>query len=561
MSMSSYPNFKVLSWNVCGAGSKDFQRAMRLLIKVYSPDFLLIIEPQISGDRATTVCSSLGYGDVLRVDADGRSGGIWLAWRSNDFQIQLIDASQQHISVKVSNNSQRDWILTGVYGSPKYRFHQLLWSHLIQFGRDLEIPWLVTGDFNAYGSLSEKAGPPSSASIRRCQQFSNWINDANLLDLGFSGPQFTWYRGDSNNTFKASRIDRSLCNSAWNTTFANTSIRQLPKLHSDHLPILTTYYAPQSVNCGVKPFRFEAAWLLHNNFSEFFAENWNIDGDLDQGLKDISNKLQEWNRLTFGIIGHRKKRLLARMQGVQLRIATSPSPGLFKLQAKLEKELDDLLAQEEVIWFQRAKESWVKLGEQNTSYFHQQANRRRRRNKILSLRNQNGEWVEDPTLLRNIIVDFFALLYTQDDPVYSDLMPKNCFPRISSEELLTLLRPFQINDFHRAVFDMKPFAAPGPDGFQAIFYQKLWALVGKSLNNMAVKFFETGEIEEEALESTVVLIPKTESPESPAQFRPICLNNVRLKIITKAITNRLKPLMRMKFFTRSGRRRVEREAL
>ncbi|CAL1413222.1 unnamed protein product [Linum trigynum] len=514
---------------------------MRLLTKVYSPDFLLIIEPQISGDRATTVCNNLGYGDVIRVDAEGRSGSIWLAWRSYDFQIQLIDASQQHVTVKVSNNTQREWLLTGVYGSPNYRFHHMLWNHLIEFGRSLEIPWLVTGDFNAYYSPSEKAGTVSTASLRRCQQFTDWINEANLFDLGFSGAQYTWCRRDSNNSFKASRIDRSLCNSAWNAAFANTSTRHLPKLHSDHLPILTSYSGLSYNDGGAKPFRFEAAWLLHNNFSEFSAENWNVDGDFNQGLKDISTKLQEWNRLTFGIIGHCNKRLLARIQGVQTKIATSPSPGLFKLQAKLEKELDDLLAQEEIIWFQRAKETWVKLGEMNTSYFHQQANRRRRRNKIISLRNHSGEWVEDPAQLRDLIVSFFRLLYTQDELVYSDLMPKNCFPRIKNKDLLTLLRPFQINDFHRAIFDMKPYAAPGPDGFQAIFYQKMWSLVGKGLTHMAVKFFETGEIEEEALESTVVLIPKT---ESPAQFRPICLNNVRLKVITKAITNRIKPLMK-----------------
>ncbi|CAL1395909.1 unnamed protein product [Linum trigynum] len=61
---------------------------------------------------------------------------------------------------------------------------------------------------------------------------------------------------------------------------------------------------------------------------------------------------------------------------------------------------------------------------------------------------------------------------------------------------------------------------------------------------MAFNFFATGTLPEEVVESTVVLIPKVDYPEIVSQLRPISLNNVCLKAITKAITNRLKPIMR-----------------
>lgn len=41
----------------------------------------------------------------------------------------------------------------------------------------------------------------------------------------------------------------------------------------------------------------------------------------------------------------------------------------------------------------------------------------------------------------------------------------------------------------------------------------------------------------------ITLIPKLDSPDLPSQFRPIGLCNVAYKIITKAIVNRIKPLM------------------
>ncbi|CAL1400518.1 unnamed protein product [Linum trigynum] len=539
----SLPHFKILAWNVCGAGGKTFLRTTKLLIRNHNPDFLILIEPQISGTRADQICEKLGFPEVIRVEANGRKGGIWVAWRPDDFTVQLIDASPQHITVKVSNDQLQDWLLTGVYGSPQYSHHRSLWEHLILTSRRHSLPWVITGDFNAYRSPDEKLGPINQASLRRCQQFSSWINEANLIDLGFSGPQYTWSRGDSVRSHKASRIDRSFCNTSWNVVFPDSSVLHLPKLHSDHCPILTSSTSRASLSGNNKLFQFEAAWFMNNQFADFFAGSWDCDAPLQQALKDLVPKLMDWNKSVFGIINHRKKRLLARIQGVQERLACSFAPSLIKLQAKLERELDILLEQEEVIWFQRAKEKWVKLGEQNTSYFHQQASRRRRRNKIQALKDAQGNWVDDPGKLRAMVLDFFAALCTEEDHHYEDRMPKFWFPRITNADMLSLLRPFSISDIHKAVFEMKPLSAPGPDGFQAIFYQKFWPTVGKSLAKMAIDFFDTGTVPEEVMDSTMVLIPKIDHPEVLAQLRPISLNNVCLKAITKAIVNRLKPVM------------------
>ncbi|CAL1367951.1 unnamed protein product [Linum trigynum] len=123
-------------------------------------------------------------------------------------------------------------------------------------------------------------------------------------------------------------------------------------------------------------------------------------------------------------------------------------------------------------------------------------------------------------------------------------MPKGAFPRLSQEEWMCLLRPFSIMDIHQAIFDMKALQAPCPDGFQAGFYQQEWRVVGKALTDMALSFFENGTLPAAISESTVVLIPKVEKPEFVHQLRPISLNNVNLKAITKAMTSRLKMVMK-----------------
>lgn len=42
----------------------------------------------------------------------------------------------------------------------------------------------------------------------RCLNFSNWMEENGLIDLGFFGPNHTWYRGDSQRTFNSARLDR-----------------------------------------------------------------------------------------------------------------------------------------------------------------------------------------------------------------------------------------------------------------------------------------------------------------------------------------------------------------
>lgn len=55
--------------------------------------------------------------------------------------------------------------------------------------------------------------------------------------------------------------------------------------------------------------------------------------------------------------------------------------------------------------------------------------------------------------------------------------------------------------------------------------------------------FYIGRFPVEINSTLIILIPKQEVPELISQFLPISLCNIVVKIITKIIANRLKPLM------------------
>lgn len=263
------PSMNILSWNVRGAASAEFRRTFRELINTHQPDAALFTKTRVSGDRANTIISSLGFQRYTKVDAIGFAGGIWVLWNPYTITMEPIASSFQeiHLEAKVSNFS---FLLFAIYGSPLFERCKLLWSSLSELSPILNYPWLFLGDFNDIASTSEKfgGGPPNDLKI---ELFNNFLNTCGLLDLGFVGPPFTWTNGRSGGHIIRSRIDRAHANFNWVSHFPDTTVLHLPKSRFDHCPLLLKTH--HSIFNGLKPFRFETMWLNHPDFKNFVTKH------------------------------------------------------------------------------------------------------------------------------------------------------------------------------------------------------------------------------------------------------------------------------------------------
>jgi hypothetical protein len=94
-----------------------------------------------------------------------------------------------------------------------------------------------------------------------------------------------------------------------------------------------------------------------------------------------------------------------------------------------------------------------------------------------------------------------------------------------------------------AIHQMAPMKAPGPDGFDALFFQKNWATIGMEVCMVALFSLNSGVINKELNSTYIALIPKIKNPTSVMDFRPISLCNVVYKIISKVLANRLKKIL------------------
>jgi hypothetical protein len=58
--------------------------------------------------------------------------------------------------------------------------------------------------------------------------------------------------------------------------------------------------------------------------------------------------------------------------------------------------MQELLYREEMLWLQRSRVTWLKEGDRNTKLFHQKAIWKARRNKIKRLKDNKGNWKDEP---------------------------------------------------------------------------------------------------------------------------------------------------------------------
>ena len=385
----------VFVWNIQGAGSGETLNILREHIRMHRPSIVALVETRISRRRAQAVCDKIGFRNCFRVEAQGFQGGIWVLWNSDEIGVAVRNSHEQFVTVEVQPHDRMSWLLTIVYASPHTQHRDILWQKLQQFASVHDKPWLLAGDFNETISLEERNhGVPEM--LRRCKRFKHWIENTGLIDLGFSGPNFTWARGMSSATRKEARLDRALYNIEWRRRFQDGCVRHLLQAGSDHSPLLIVTGGFALAKLPNKPFWFLAAWATHDQFETVVKENWDPSFSLMSKLDKLATSLTTWNKEVFGNLFRRKRNLWARLERIQRRLTTGASCYLLKLERRLRHQLDHTLDQIALLCFQKARVDQIQDGDRNTRHFHLSTIIRRRFNHINALKNKDDEWCFDP---------------------------------------------------------------------------------------------------------------------------------------------------------------------
>ncbi|XP_021718083.1 uncharacterized protein LOC110685852 [Chenopodium quinoa] len=121
----------------------------------------------------------------------------------------------------------------------------------------------------------------------------------------------------------------------------------------------------------------------------------------------------------------------------------------------------------------KARVDWLADGDRNTTFFHLSTVVKRWRNKIVAVKDENNQWIHDKEEVKNLIVNYFRNLFT-DDGVHGEYnIPTGMCSPFSSSDLDKLSRPYSKCDIDYVIQNMGSLKAPGRMDSKLYFIRKI----------------------------------------------------------------------------------------
>ena len=180
--------------------------------------------------------------------------------------------------------------------------------------------------------------------------------------------------------------------------------------------------------------------------------------------------------------------------------------------------------------------------EPNIKFYARLEKRNKSKSVINKLVYKDGSIHSDKKSLLRITTEYYRELYTPS-PVNLQKQHKliqNLKTSLSEEQKAELDAPLTKEELQRSVMGQNKSKSPGHDGIPAEFYQTYWGLIQDKFFQY-VCYVQTHGLDEWKNMSVTTLIYKDKGDrDNLNNYRPISLINTDVKIITKALANRLK---------------------
>lgn len=177
-------------------------------------------------------------------------------------------------------------------------------------------------------------------------------------------------------------------------------------------------------------------------------------------------------------------------------------------------------------------------GDANTKKIHGVMSYRKRSNSIIFL-SADSVQIEGMDVVRQMVFQHFHDHFQRHLHVRPNIGGL-VFKSLSDTEGAALIKPFLLDEIKAAIWDCDSYKCHGPDEINLDFYKDFWEVLKIDLLNFFGEFFCHGKLTKGFNSTFIVLIPKVESPQRVADFRPIYLVSSVYKILFKVLANRLR---------------------
>ncbi|KAJ0976534.1 hypothetical protein J5N97_012008 [Dioscorea zingiberensis] len=492
---------KILCWNCRGLMKPEKNNHIKTLMRKHRPVMVCLVETRADAARATKFCNKLSNSwDWAAIPAQGMSGGIIILWKKGVGRVTPIASSRFSLHLVLSTDKPKHWVVTVIYNAQSLIMQNRVWKELSLMA-SLDLPWILVGDFNAILSNEEHRGGGFDHYLAKSKAFNDFINDNELHDLGFHGSPFTWTNNQSGLARRWARLDRFFANTSLLGILDTFVVNHLPRTASDHSPILLTakFYEYHYR----KIFRFENYWLEHENCHQTVSKAWNFRPNstpmhaFNHLLNRTRKSLTKWKEKGLSPIDKDIAKTEEQITYLESIEATSQYSELDSIALRALYNKHTALMRQNSIKAQRAKLMWLKNGDYNTSFFHQQAKVRVHRNKISAISDSDGNLHTEHQSIGNAFIDFYTKLWTPSSTANFEDLVKGLpgdLPTIDSIDREMLDRPITLAEIYRTLRAMPKGKSPGPDGFNAEFYLFYWDIIKEQVYSAISQFFHTAAL-------------------------------------------------------------------
>ncbi|XP_071723887.1 uncharacterized protein [Rutidosis leptorrhynchoides] len=216
-------------------------------------------------------------------------------------------------------------------------------------------------------------------------EFKEVIITANLVEMHFQGPLFTWNNRQEMQDRVLSKLDR----------FTLETFR----------------------NGKPKAFRFYNMWMAHNEFKSLLVEAWNkpVEGNpmfqLWLKLEEVKQKMKGLNKCEFSDISKRVSVIRGVLSNIQVNLQADPfNRELQDEERAVGMKFKELLQLECEFYRQKARIDWLNEGDDNTQFFHNSVKKRQSKNAITRLTLSSGVITTDPERISAAMIEFYSTL-------------------------------------------------------------------------------------------------------------------------------------------------------
>ena len=530
----------MLCWNIRGLNADDKQLALYNKI-VESGCALACIQETKKEDFDRSFikkCCPRQFDSFAFAPSVGASGGILVVWKSSIFDGLLIEAQRFGVVISFkSAHSQLKWTLVVVYGPCEGEQRDLF----VQWLYNLSIPddelWLFMGDFNFVRAQDNRNRP--GGNMNDMFLFNEIIDHLGLLELPLKGRSYTWSNMQQNPLLE--QLDWFFTSPSWTTAFPNTVVSCMARPTRDHVPCLVSIGTSIP---KVNLFRFENFWVHQPGFFECVAEEWNKpviainpSAVLTEKMKRLRVALKRWKMGLSKLKALIQKCNLVIIYFDELeeeRVLFTPEANFRKV---VKQHYEKLIKCQYQYWKKRCTVRWMKLGEENSKFFHAMATERYRRNSISSLLLPDGHVVTDHDQMASVAWECYKQRMGTSQGIQMRFNLSAMFQKV--DNLQSLVADFSVKEMDDLIKCMPVDKAPGPDGFNGMFLKRCWGIVKNDFYSLAAAFHQQSIQLENINSSFITLVPKKPSPEQINDYRPISLTNTCLKFLTKMVADRL----------------------